>query len=136
MTGHYSRSCHITKCNMCENVGPNLFTHNENSAYIMPHVTTCAVMSCVHRAVHAHRQASHPYINMECQKLLMDMPFAPTKLYITKLTTSQFSTLNMKIANQNMLKTILIAMHNENKAGCNENFKICAEESIQPLYKW
>ena len=27
-------------------------------------------------------------------------------------------------------------MHNKNKADCNENFRICAEEAIGPLYKW
>ena len=32
------------------NVGPNLFAHNESIAYIMPHSTTCAVMSYVHCA--------------------------------------------------------------------------------------
>ena len=110
------------------NVGPNLFAHNENSAYVMPHVTACAMTSCVHRTAHACRQAGHPYVNMVHQKLLMDMPFAPAKLYLRKLTTSHFSTLNMKIANQNVLKRILIAMHNENKADCYENFRICAEE--------
>ena len=41
-------------------MGPNLFTRNENSAYIMPHVTAQAVTSCAHHAAHAHRQASHP----------------------------------------------------------------------------
>ena len=46
------------------NVGPDLFTHNENSAYIMPSVTACAVTSCVHCAAHARRQAGCPYINM------------------------------------------------------------------------
>ena len=102
----------------------------------MPHVTTRAVTSCTHRAAHAHRQAGHPYVNMACQKLLIDTPFAPAELYLIKLTSSHFSTLNMKIANQNVLKMILIALHNENKANCNENFKICAEESIGPLYKW
>ena len=66
----------------------------------------------------------------------MDMPFVPAELYLRKLTASDFSTLNMKVANRNMLKTILIAMHNENKADYNENFNICAEESIGPLYKW
>ena len=116
-------------------MGPNLFVRNENNAYIMPCVTTCAVMSCAHHTVLAHRQASHPYVNMVHQKLLMHMPFAPAKLYLSKLTTSHFSTLNMKIANQNVLKRILIAMHNENKADCNENFRICAEKSIGPLYK-
>ena len=118
-----------------QNVGPNLFAHNENSAYVMPHVTACAVMSCMHHVVHAHRQASHPYVNMVYQELLMDMPFMSTELYLRKFTASHFSTLNTKIANQNMLKRILIAIHNENKADCNENFRICAEESVGPLYK-
>ena len=42
----------------------------------------------------------------------------------------------MKIAYHNVLKRILIAMHNDNKADCNENFRICAEEPVGPLYKW
>ena len=117
-------------------MGPNLFACNENNVYVMPCVTAHAVMPCMHCVVHAHRQAGRPYVNMACQKLLMHTPFMPAKLYLTKLTTSHFSTLNMKIANQNELKMILIAMHNENKADCNENFKICAEESVGPLYKW
>ena len=66
----------------------------------------------------------------------MDMPFAQAEQYLSKLTASHFNTLNMKFANRNMLKRILIAMHNENKADCNENFRICAEEPIAPLYKW
>ena len=78
----------------------------------MPCVTACAVTSCMHHMMHAHRQAGHPYVNVVHQKLLMHMPFAPAKLYLTKLTTSHFSTLNMKISSQNMLKMILIAMHN------------------------
>ena len=119
-----------------QNVGPNLFTHNENHAYVMPHVTACAVTSSMHHAAHARRQAGCPYVNVACQKLLMGMPFTPAELYLRKLTASHFSTLNTKIANQNMLKRILIAMHNENKADCNENFRICAEESVGPLYKW
>ena len=32
------------------------------------------------------------------------------------------NTLNMEIANQNMLEMLLIAMQNKNKADCNENF--------------
>ena len=66
----------------------------------------------------------------------MDMLFAQAKRYLSKITTSHFSTLNMKITNQNMLKRILIAMLNGNKADSNENFRICAEEPIAPLYKW
>ena len=119
-----------------QNVGPNLFVCNENSAYVMPRVTTCAVTSCVHHMVHACRQAGRPYLNVVCQKLLMDMLFVPANQYLSKLTASHFSTLNMKIANQNILKRILIAMHNENKVNCNENFRICAEEPMGPLYKW
>ena len=62
-----------------QNVGPNLFAHNENSAYVIPCVTTCTVMSCTHHAVHACRQAGHPYVNVVCQKLLMDMLFTPAE---------------------------------------------------------
>ena len=54
-------------------VGPNLFTHNENSAYIMPHVTTHAVTSCAQQA------SQPPYVYMAHQKLLTDMPFAQAK---------------------------------------------------------
>ena len=118
------------------NVGPNLFVCNENSAYIMPHVTAHAVMSCMHHMAHTCRQAGCPYVNVAHQKLVVDMPFTSAALYLRKLTASHFSTLNMKIANQNVLKRILIAMHDENKADCNENFRICAEESVGPLYKW
>ena len=66
----------------------------------------------------------------------MDMPFMQAEQYLSKLTASHFGTLNMRFANQNMLKRILIAMHNENKANWNENFRICAEEPVAPLYKW
>ena len=114
-------------------MGPNLFTHNENSYDVMPHVTTCTVTSGVHGAVHAHRQASCPYVIVVHQRLLMNMPFVPAELYLSKVTASYFSTLNTKIANQNVLKRILTAMHNENKADCNEKFRICAEEPIGPL---
>ena len=65
----------------------------------------------------------------------MDVPFAQAEQYLSKITTSHFSTLNMDFANQNMLKRILIAMLNENKANWNENFRICAEEPAAPLYK-
>ena len=66
----------------------------------------------------------------------MDVPFMQAKQYLSKLTTSHFNTLNTKITNQNMLKRILIAMLNKNKADSNENFRICAEEPLAPLYKW
>ena len=44
----------------CAKMGPNFFMRNENSAYVMPHVTAHAVTSCAHHVVHAHRQAGHP----------------------------------------------------------------------------
>ena len=66
----------------------------------------------------------------------MDMPFTQAERYLSKSTASHFSTLNTKFANQNVLKRIVIAMHIENKADCNENFRICAEEPVAPLYKW
>ena len=65
----------------------------------------------------------------------MDMPFMQAEQYLSKLTASHFGTLKTEIANQNMLKRILITMHNESKADSNENFRICAEEPVAPLYK-
>ena len=65
----------------------------------------------------------------------MDVPFTQAKQYLSKLTASHFSTLNTKFAKKNMLKRILITMLNENKANWNENFRICAEEPVAPLYK-
>ena len=113
-----------------------IYLHAMRIVLMSCHVTTCAVTSCTHCVVHTYRQTSHPYENLACQKLLMDMLFAPANLYLIKLTASHFSTLNTRIANQNMLKMILIAMHNENNADYNENFRICAEEFVGPLYKW
>ena len=118
---------------MQQNVGPILFACNENIAHVMPHVTACAVTSCAHHAVRACRQAGHP--NYTLLDLLMDMLFMQAEQYLSKLTTSHFSTLNTKFASQNVLKRILIAMLNKNKADWNENFRICAEEPVAPLYK-
>ena len=61
------------------NVGLNLFVRNENHAYVMPCVTAHAVISCVHHAAHACRQAGHPYVVVVHQTLLMDMPFVAAK---------------------------------------------------------
>ena len=66
----------------------------------------------------------------------MDMPFTQAKRHLSKLAASHLSTLNTTFANQNVLKRILIVMLNESKADWNENFRICAEEPIAPLYKW
>ena len=80
-----------------QNMGPNLFMCNENIAYVMSCVTARAVTSCMHCVVHACRQASCPYVNVACPKLLMDMPFEPAELYLRKLTTSHFITLKQKL---------------------------------------
>ena len=115
-------------------MGPILFACNENIAYVMPHGTAHAVTSCAHYAARTCRQWP-PYAYVACQELLSDVPFMQAKRYLSKLTASHFSTLNTKFANLNMLKRILIAMLNGNKADWNENSRICAEEPIAPLYK-
>ena len=61
-------------------------------------------------------QASwQPYVYMACQELPIDMSFAQAEGYLSKLTASHFSTLNVDFANWNMLKRIPIAMLNNNK---------------------
>ena len=91
----------------------------------MPHVIAHAMKSCAHCMVHACRQASCPYDFVAHQKLLIGMPFTQAEQYLLQLTASHVNTLNMQFANQNVLERILIAMQNENKADCNENFRIC-----------
>ena len=66
----------------------------------------------------------------------MDVPFAQAELYISKVTASHFNVLNMKMANQNMLERILIAMLNKNMAVSNENIRNRSEEPVPPLYNW
>ena len=66
----------------------------------------------------------------------MDVLFVQAEQYLSKISASHYSTLNTHFANRNMLKRILIAMLNENKANSNENFRICKEEPEAPLYKW
>ena len=89
-----------------------------------------SMCSDVMRALRSMRTLAHqpPYVYMACQKLLMDVPFVQAKLYLSKLTASHFGTLNMRIAKQNVLKRILIAMLNENTAKSNENFRIGTED--------
>ena len=41
-----------------QNVGPILFTRNENIAHVMPHVTAHAVTSCTHRTAHTAKPAT------------------------------------------------------------------------------
>ena len=58
-----------------------------------------------------------------------------SQMIFIKITASHFSALNTDFANQNVLKRILIAMLNKNKADWNENFRICVEEPVAPLDK-
>ena len=89
----------------------------------------------MHTLRSAHMQASwQPKLYVAHQELLMDVPFMQAERYLSKITALHFSTLNMDFANWNMLKRILIAMLNENKADWNENVRICAEEPVAPLY--
>ena len=123
MLGHCNSLCHVITCNMCKMWG-----------LIYSHTMRTLPTSC-HMVLHSRSmrtQASQP---PACQELLMDEPFVQANQYLSEITASHFSTLNTKFANRNMLKRILIAMHNENKANCNENFRICAEEPVAPLYK-
>ena len=95
---------------------------------------TCDDVMCT--LCSARMQASWlPYVYVACQELLMEVLFMQAKLYLSKLTASHFTTLNTDFANWNVLKRIPIAMLNENKADCNENFRICAEKPVAPLYK-
>ena len=106
---------------------------------IVPHhasVIAHAMMSCMHCVAHTCRQTSCPSDSMACHNLIICLLFAQAEGLLLKLTASHFSTLITKITYQNMLESILIAMQDENKANCNENFRICLEESVDCLYKW
>ena len=82
-------------------------------------------------------QASQPpYVYVVCQELLMDVPFMQAELYLRYLTALHFGSLNMRFANQNVLERIFVAMHNKSKAKSNDNFRICEEEPVAPLYSW
>ena len=123
MLGYYIRSCHVITRNMHETWG--LF-YSRAMSTLTHHATFYCMCSDIMRTSRgAHMQASRlPQLYMVHQKLLMDVPFAQAELYLSKISASHFSTLNTKIANQNVLKRILIAMLNENMAVPNENFSI------------
>ena len=60
-----------------QNVGPNLFVHNENAMWYH----TCD--DIMHASQGMHTQASQPpYVYVACQELLMDVPFAQAEQYI------------------------------------------------------
>ena len=60
--------------------------------------------SHVHHVACTCRQAGCPYEYMAYQKILIDLLFTSAKQYLSKLTASHFSILNMKIANWHELK--------------------------------
>ena len=122
MIGHYNRLCHV-------------ITHNTHKTWGLIYLrrmrtvpTSCHVLLHMQLRSACMQASQPPYVYVACLELLMDKAFMQAELYLLKLTASHFVTLNTRIANQNVLKRILIAMHNENKANCNENFRICAED--------
>ena len=134
MLGHCISSCHVSMHNMHETWGL-IYSHAMRT--LPTHATFyCTCSDVIRASCSACMQASQPpYVYVAHQELLMDMPFVQAERYLSKITASHFSTVNTKFANQNMLKRILIAMHNENKADCNENFRICEDKPVSPLYK-
>ena len=66
--------CHHTQ--HVQNVGPNLFTHNEKSAYVIPHGTANAVTSCTLHSM--CMQASQPPLSLHgMPEITYDLPFDP-----------------------------------------------------------
>ena len=85
-----------------------------------------------------HAHTGTPAILIKCgtQEITYGRAVREAELYLSNLTASHFSIQNMKIANQNVMERILIAMHNENTAKSNESFRMGAEEPVAPLYNW
>ena len=114
MLGHYIMSCDIIMCNTCETWG---LIYSCTMRTCLRHsmcYRTCTDVMCT--SCGACTQAGQPpYVHVARQELLMDMPFMQAKIYISKITASHFRTLNTKFANQNVLKRILIAMHNRTR---------------------
>ena len=135
MIGHYNRSCHVIMCNMHEMWGL-IYSHAMRTVPMSYHVLPHMQQHHAHIAQHMHAGKPATLCIRAMPEITYGHVVHTTPVIFIKLTASHFSTLNTKIANQNMLKRILIAMHNENKVNCNENFRICAEEPVVPLYKW
>ena len=103
MIGHYNRSCHVITHNTNE-VRGLIYSHSMRTLPTSCHV----VLHCSDVMLTSHStcmQASRPpYVYAAHQELLMDVPFAEAKPYLSKTTASHFGTLNMKFANQNVLE--------------------------------
>ena len=102
----------------------------------MPCVVACGMMSYAHHMEHTCRLAGHPYDFMAQHNSIICLPFSQVEGLLLKLAASDFNALSSKNINENMLERILIAMQDENKTDCNENFRICSEDSVDCLYKW
>ena len=126
MLGHYIRLCHIIMCNMHKTWGL-IYLHTmrtlPTSCHVVLHVQWCH--ACIVRHTHAGKLATLIICGMP--GITHGCAFTQAEQYISKLRASHFGILKMKFANQNVLERILVAMHNENKANCNGNFRICAE---------
>ena len=132
--GYYIRLCHIITCNTHKTWGLTYLRAMRTlptSCHMLPHM----------QWHHAHI-TRHTHTGKLATLTICGMPgityghaVCAGQMIFIKITTSNFSTLNMKFANWNVLKRILIAMLSKNKADWNENFRKCAEEPVAPLYK-
>ena len=112
------RSCHVTLHHAHESWNL-VYLH---AMRIMPHHPTCCHMCYnTNDVIHASCAMCVPASQLsqgiyDAPILLIGIPFMPTKGHLLKLTTSHFCTQNNENAKQNMMKRILIAMGNKNKA--------------------
>ena len=88
----------------------------------MPCVVVHAMTSHTHHAAYTSRQACCPHGSMACHNLIICLPFVPAEGHLPKLAASHSNGSNIKITNQKVLERIPIAMQDENRADCNENF--------------
>ena len=121
--GYCIRSCHIITCNMREMWGL-FYSHAMRTLPTSCHVSQHMQLRHAHIVRHMHTGKPTALIIHGVPGNTYGRAFAQAELYLSKITASHFNTLNMKIANQNVLERILIAMLNENTAVSNENFRI------------
>ena len=80
----------------------------------MPHVVACAMNTndVMHASCNTCTQASQPTQDIyDAPEVTYWHAICMSQMTSTKLTASHFHTLNNKIANENKLKRILIAMY-------------------------
>ena len=92
------------------------------------------MMSCMHHTT--HMLASWPSLSIhDALKITYWHDVHMYQMTSTKLKASNFHALNNENANENMLRRILIAIDNDNKANFNENFRTYSPDPIAHLYK-